>query len=84
MAKWLYKGFIVSIHGGVILTNLVDLEMIDFDVIMRLDWLYSCYTKLDCRSKIVRFEFSNELVIERKRNITMLIGRFISYPKGQI
>ncbi|XP_070034544.1 uncharacterized protein [Nicotiana tomentosiformis] len=40
--------------------------MVDFDVIMGIDWLYSCFAKLDCRTRTVRFEFPNESVIEWK------------------
>ncbi|XP_070046821.1 uncharacterized protein [Nicotiana tomentosiformis] len=55
--------------------------MVDFDVIMGMDWLYSCFAKLDCRTKLVRFEFLNELVIEWKGNDVVPKGKFISYLK---
>nr|XP_009792093.1 PREDICTED: uncharacterized protein LOC104239215 [Nicotiana sylvestris] len=32
----------------------------------RMDWHYSCFPKLDCRTRTVRFEFPNEPVIEWK------------------
>ena len=34
--------------------------MHDFDVILGMDWLHSCYAFLDCRSRVVRFYFPNE------------------------
>ena len=34
--------------------------MHDFDVILGMDWLHSCYAFLDCRSGVVRFCFPNE------------------------
>ncbi|XP_070032141.1 uncharacterized protein [Nicotiana tomentosiformis] len=46
--------------------DLIELGMVDFDVIVGMDWLYSCFAQLDCRTRIVRFEFSNEPVIEWK------------------
>ena len=46
--------------------DLVELSMHDFDFILGMDWLHSCYACLDCRSRVVRFCFPNEeeLVLE--------------------
>ncbi|XP_070051770.1 uncharacterized protein [Nicotiana tomentosiformis] len=57
--------------------------MVDFDVIMGMDWLSSCYAMLDCRAKIVRFQFPNEEVLEWKGSSASLVGKFISYLKAQ-
>ncbi|WMV32953.1 hypothetical protein MTR67_026338 [Solanum verrucosum] len=54
--------------------DLVELEMVDFDVIMGMDWLASCYAYLECRTKIVRFHFPGEAVREWKGDTAM--------PKG--
>ncbi|XP_070034730.1 uncharacterized protein [Nicotiana tomentosiformis] len=43
--------------------DLIEFGMVDFDVIMGMDWLYSCFSKLNCRTRTVRFEFPNESVI---------------------
>ena len=40
--------------------DLVELSMHDFDFILGMDWLHSCYACLDCRSRVVRFCFPNE------------------------
>ncbi|XP_070010061.1 uncharacterized protein [Nicotiana sylvestris] len=61
------------------MADLIELGMVDFDVILGMDWLYSCFTKLDCRTRVVRFEFPNELVIEWKGDDVVPKGRFISY-----
>ena len=34
--------------------------MNDFDVILGMDWLQKCYGCLECRSRVVRFDFPNE------------------------
>ena len=41
--------------------DLVELPMNDFNVILGMEWLYKCYTFMDCRSRVVRFFFLNEL-----------------------
>ncbi|XP_070006265.1 uncharacterized protein [Nicotiana sylvestris] len=57
--------------------------MVDFDVIMGMDWLSSCYGNVDCHMKMVRFQFPGEPVIEWKGNTTTPKGRFISYLKAR-
>ncbi|XP_070057143.1 uncharacterized protein [Nicotiana tomentosiformis] len=64
------------------MADLIELIMVDFDVIMGMDWPYSCFAKLDCQTRIVRFEFPNEPVIEWKGDDVVLKGRFISYLKA--
>ncbi|XP_049392405.1 uncharacterized protein LOC125856809 [Solanum stenotomum] len=43
--------------------------MVDFDVIMGMDWLASCYATVECRTKMVHFHFPKEAVLEWKGNI---------------
>ncbi|XP_070010196.1 uncharacterized protein [Nicotiana sylvestris] len=44
--------------------------------------LYSCFAKLDCRTRTIRLEFPNETVIKWKRDNVVPRGRFISYCKA--
>ncbi|WMV24608.1 hypothetical protein MTR67_017993 [Solanum verrucosum] len=45
-----------------------ELIMLDFDVIMGMDWLIACYANIDCRAKIVRFYLPGEPVLQWKGN----------------
>ncbi|XP_070029153.1 uncharacterized protein [Nicotiana sylvestris] len=44
--------------------DLVELEIIDFDATMAMDWLAACYAIVDYRAKAARFHFSGEPVLE--------------------
>ncbi|XP_070050614.1 uncharacterized protein [Nicotiana tomentosiformis] len=54
VAAWVYRVCVVTVHGRDIVADLIELGMADFDVIMGMDWLYSCFAKLDCRTRTVR------------------------------
>ncbi|XP_070014047.1 uncharacterized protein [Nicotiana sylvestris] len=77
-----YRGCVVTVWGRNTAADLIELGMVDFDVIMVMDWLYSCFAKLDCRTGTIRLEFPNEPVIEWKGDNVVTRGRFISYLKA--
>ncbi|XP_070017541.1 uncharacterized protein [Nicotiana sylvestris] len=64
MAARVYRGCVVMVRGRDTMDDLIELGMVDFDVIMGMDWLYSCFAKLDCRTRTIRLEFPNERVVE--------------------
>ncbi|KAJ1435700.1 Retrotransposon gag domain [Sesbania bispinosa] len=51
---------VVSIEGKKLFANLITLDMVDFDVILGMDWLASHYATLDCHNKVVKFEMPGE------------------------
>ncbi|XP_070045360.1 uncharacterized protein [Nicotiana tomentosiformis] len=63
--------------------DIVELEMLDFDAIMGMDWLAACYAIIDCQEKTTRFHFSGEPVLEWVGNTVTPRGRFISYLKAR-
>ncbi|KAF3651429.1 hypothetical protein FXO37_18005 [Capsicum annuum] len=55
IARWVYRNFPIMIFQKSTSADLVELEMTDFDVILGMDWLHSCYATVDCRNRIVQF-----------------------------
>ena len=48
------------IEGRELLADLVLLDVMDFDVILGMDWLSQHYTTVDCRRKDVIFRILND------------------------
>ena len=46
--------------------DLVELDMLDFYVILGMDWLHSCFESIDYTTRVVRLNFPNEPVVEWK------------------
>ncbi|XP_070013733.1 uncharacterized protein [Nicotiana sylvestris] len=83
IARHIYRGCTITVCGRQTSANLVELEMLDFDAIMGMDWLAACYATVDCRAKIARFYFLGEPVLEWVGNTVTPRGRFISYLKAR-
>lgn len=52
-----FIGGVVSVEGKQTLVDLLELDIVDFDIILRMDWLHSSYASLDCRTCRVIFRF---------------------------
>jgi len=83
IARRVYRNCIITVCDRDTLADLVELEMVDFDVIMGMDWLASCYATVDCRTKMVYFHFPKEVALEWKGNIGTSRGKFISSFKAK-
>ena len=59
--------------------DLVELDRVEFDVIIGMDWLHVCYALVDCRTQVVKFLFPKDPVIEWKSCSRVPKGLFISY-----
>ncbi|XP_070025560.1 uncharacterized protein [Nicotiana sylvestris] len=54
-----YRNCVVAVCSHVTTADLIELGMVDFVIIIRMDWLYSCFAKLDCRTRFMRLEFTS-------------------------
>lgn len=45
--RMVYRGYVVSICGRETLVDLIELDMLNFDMILRIYWLHSYYASLD-------------------------------------
>ncbi|XP_070032277.1 uncharacterized protein [Nicotiana tomentosiformis] len=73
---------IVVVHSCSTVADLIELDMVEFDVIMGMDWLAYCYANIDCRSKMVQFQFPGESVLEWKDNTASPRGYYWRFVEG--
>lgn len=57
--------------------------MINFDIILRVDWLHSYYALIDGKTRIVHLHISDKQILEWKSSGLAPSGRFISYLKAR-
>jgi len=77
-----YHDCTISVNHNNIMADLVELDMVDFDVILCMDWLHVCYASICYRTRVVKFQFPNDPAKEL-RSSTAPKGQFISYLKPE-
>ncbi|KAF3653003.1 putative ribonuclease H protein-like [Capsicum annuum] len=83
IARWVYKNCSVMVSHKITLVDLIELEMMNFDAILGMDWLHSCYASIDYKIRIVYFQFLNEPVLEWRGSTLALRGQFVSYLRAR-
>jgi len=83
LVKYEYRDCQIRVEGRDTLANLIVLDMIDFDVLMGMDWLSPCYATVDCHAKIVKFEIPDEPTFVLKGGQVPEVGKIISLMKAR-
>ena len=68
--RYVYLWCVVEIGERVLLVDLIELMVFDFDVILGMDWLFENYVLIDCNDKCVQFRLmeSIEFVFQGDRS----------------
>ena len=84
IARRAYRNCPVTLSQKVTFADLLELKMIDFDIILGMDWLHSCYASVNCRTMIVRFQFPDDQITKLKSSRLAPMDLFISYLKARM
>ena len=47
-----------------------------------MDWLHDCFASIDCKTRVMKYNFPNELVLEWKEGNSIPRRRIISFQKA--
>jgi len=83
VARRFNRGCVVNVGVRETLVDLIELDVLDFDVILGMDWLHSCYASLDCRTRKIILKFPNKQVIKWEWSYLVPKERFISYIRAR-
>ena len=63
LVERVYCYCMLSVNHRSTMADLVELNMVYFDVILGIDWLHACYGSVDCKTRVIKFQFPNKLVL---------------------
>ena len=77
LAKRVYLDCHVSINYKDTMDDLVEFDMVDYDVILFIQLIHDFYTSINCRNRVVKFQIPNDPVIKWASSSAVPKGRFI-------
>ena len=76
--KYVFPACVIEIDSKVYPADLIELDVLDFDVVLGMDWLSENYASIDYRDKCVRFKMKESIDLvfqgERSEVLTRLIS----------
>ncbi|KAH0754464.1 hypothetical protein KY290_024734 [Solanum tuberosum] len=87
VARKVYRNCPICILHKILPCDLVELNMVDFDVVLGMDWLHAYYASIDCRTRRVKFQFPSEPILEWESQNVVVNGRVTvknKYPLPRI
>ncbi|XP_070036770.1 uncharacterized protein [Nicotiana tomentosiformis] len=78
-----YRSSVVTINGYDTIVDRLLLDLVDFDVIINMNWLSLYHSILDCHAKTVTLAMSGLPRLEWRRTIVHSTSRVISFLKAQ-
>ena len=63
MARRVFRRCPISLPNRVTFVDLIELDMVDFNVILGMDLLHPCFASKNCITR-VKFQFPNEPILE--------------------
>ena len=59
VSKIVYQNCLILLTNRFSYVDLFKLHMLDFYVILGIDWLHASFSSIDCRTKVMKFSFPN-------------------------
>ena len=76
--KYVFSAYMIEIDSKVYPADLIELDVLDFDIVLRMDCLSKSYASIDYRDKYIRFKMKESIDLvfqgERSKVLTRLIS----------
>ena len=82
VAKRVYKDYPIMFPNRVSYVEIVELDMLYFDIIMGIDWSHAFFASINIRRRVVKFKFPNYPVLELIGGISIPRDCIITYIKA--
>ena len=81
--KYVFPVCVVEIDSKVYPADLMELDVLDFDVVLGMDWLSKNYASIDCRDKCVRFKTKESIDLVFQGERSAVLTRLISVIRAR-